>query len=203
MEQINMKQLLVEYFELTPTPSLLKETKNPVTGKPMLVVSGKIQAADTPNWNGRIYPRAILEREIKKYQKFISRRNALGELDHPNTAEIKLGNSALNILKIWWEGNEVWADIQVLTTTSGKEIRALLEDGITIAISSRGTGSVQSDGEHDVVEEDFSLAGWDFVHDPSTHEAFMKVKAIEEIKSEYKTEITEEVEMDLLNILNW
>lgn len=70
----------------------------------------------------------------------------------------------------------MWADIQVLTTSKGREVKSLLDDGITIAISSRGMGSVESNGKHEIVQPDFSLVGWDFVHQPSTDEAYLTPK---------------------------
>ncbi|HBQ60158.1 MAG TPA: hypothetical protein DD671_11200, partial [Balneolaceae bacterium] len=49
------------------------------------VMRGVLQKSNTLNQNGRIYPKEILEREVRNYQKFIAERRALGELDHPES----------------------------------------------------------------------------------------------------------------------
>ena len=71
--------------------------------------------------------------------------------------------------------------IEILNTPSGKILQALINDGITVGISSRGLGSVKRKNGSDVVQEDLMLTAWDFVSDPSTHRAFQQ--AVNEGKS--------------------
>ena len=67
-----------------------------------LIVVGPVQAADTKNQNGRSYPREILEREVKNYNAtFVKERRALGELDHPESSIVTLGNTSHNVLDVW------------------------------------------------------------------------------------------------------
>ena len=54
-----------------------------------------------------LYPREVLEREIKKYQTLVKERRALGELDHPDSSVINLKNVSHNIREVHWEGNDV------------------------------------------------------------------------------------------------
>jgi hypothetical protein len=138
------------------------------------VVKGVLQRAGAENQNGRVYPREILEREVKKYETLIKERRALGELDHPDSSVINLKNVSHNIREIHWEGNDVVGTVEILPTPSGNILKELLRADILLGISSRGMGSTESIGQGKVkVGEDFELIGWDFVSNPSTHGAFM------------------------------
>ena len=141
-----------------------------------LVVKGVIQRAEAKNQNGRIYPREILEREIKKYAEGpIKERRALGELDHPESSVINLQNVSHNVTKVKMVGDDVYGEVEILSTPAGNILKELFRNGITVGISSRGMGSVQENGNGTVeVQDDFELLCFDFVSTPSTHGAFMK-----------------------------
>ena len=116
-------------------------------------------------------------RECQRYQQeYINQNRALGELDHPESSVVNLNNVSHNVLKIWWEGNDLKGTVQVLDTPSGNILKALFKAGVTLGISSRGLGSVKELRNEGVVEvqEDFELICWDFVSNPSTDEAFMR-----------------------------
>jgi hypothetical protein len=164
------KSLLIEYALFTPK-SVLSEGR----GDRNLMVEGVIQRADSKNQNGRVYPKDILEREVEKYvQGPISENRALGELDHPESMVINLKNVSHNIKKLWWNGDDLMGKIEVLPTPSGNILKELFINKITVGISSRGMGSVQSLGEGTVeVQDDFELLCFDFVSTPSTQGAFM------------------------------
>lgn len=138
------------------------------------LVKGVLQRAGAENQNGRVYPKEILEREVKKYETLIKERRALGELDHPDSSVINLKNVSHNIREIHWEGNDVVGTVEILPTPSGNILKELLRAGILLGISSRGMGSTKPmEGNKLLVGEDFELIGWDFVSNPSTHGAFM------------------------------
>tara|TARA_R110001583_G_scaffold52448_1_gene162938 strand:+ start:183 stop:815 length:633 start_codon:yes stop_codon:yes gene_type:complete len=170
--------LLTEYFALCDggvCPDYLTEAekKRMAEGK-TFYMTGKIQAADVPNGNGRIYPKKILEREMTNYQKLIATRRALGELDHPDSSVIELKNTSHLITEVWWEGDSVMGKLEVLNTPSGRTLKALAESACGIGISSRGLGSVKQRGKHVIVEDDFNLICFDVVSDPSAPGAFIK-----------------------------
>jgi len=71
------------------------------------LVKGVLQRAGAENQNGRVYPKNILDREVKKYQQLIQERRALGELDHPESTVINLKNVSHNIKEVHWEGDDV------------------------------------------------------------------------------------------------
>lgn len=170
-----MKQLLIERINnFSLTPQLLQESIKENNGR--LIVKGVVQRAEAKNGNGRVYPKETLMREIEKYKNtYIKENRALGELDHPESPIINLKNVCHNVKDVWWEGDDVMAKIEILTTPSGNILKELLLNGITVGISSRGMGSVKQIGETVEVQDDFELLCWDFVSTPSTQGAFMEI----------------------------
>ena len=177
--------------------SSIKENKS-------LVVKGVIQRAEAKNQNGRIYPREILEREINKYsQGPIKERRALGELDHPESSVINLQNVSHNVTKVRMVGDDVYGEVEILSTPAGNILKELFRNGITVGISSRGMGSVQENGNGTVeVQDDFELLCFDFVSTPSTHGAFMKPagRALQELQ-EGKIQLPEYKYTNVNNII--
>ena len=177
------KQLIVEYMPFKPVGSLT-ESSGAAYGIPGgFVVQGILQRAGAKNQNGRVYPKHILQRECQRYQKeYIDQHRALGELDHPESSVVNLNNVSHNVLKIWWNGDDLNGAVQILDTPSGKILKELFRAGITLGISSRGLGSVKELRNEGVVEvqEDFELICWDFVSNPSTHGAFMRPTSMNE-----------------------
>ena len=169
-----------------------------------LVVKGVIQRAEAKNQNGRIYPREILVREIKKYAEGpIKERRALGELDHPESSVINLQNVSHNVTKVKMVGDDVYGEVEILSTPAGNILKELFRNGITVGISSRGMGSVQENGNGTVeVQDDFELLCFDFVSTPSTHGAFMKPagRALQELQ-EGKTQLPEYQYTNVNNII--
>ena len=168
-----MRQTLIEpqLFELSP--QALTEAKTSERGN--LLVSGRLQAAQTKNGNGRYYPKGILEREVENYKKGPVKENrALGELDHPDSSVINLKNVSHNIKDIYFSGDDVMGVVEILPTPSGNILTELFKNGITVGISSRGMGSLKpmSNGVQEV-QDDFELLCFDFVSTPSTPGAYM------------------------------
>jgi hypothetical protein len=94
---------------------------------------------------------------------------------------INLKNVSHNIKSLWWDGDDLMGKVEVLPTPSGNILKELFLNNITVGISSRGMGSVQSLGEGTVeVQDDFELLCWDFVSTPSTQGAFMTPTGLSE-----------------------
>jgi hypothetical protein len=151
-----------------------------------LMVSGIIQRAEAKNQNGRVYPKEILEREIKKYADGpVKERRATGELDHPESSVINLQNVSHNIVEVRMKGNDVYGKVEILSTPAGNILKELFRNGITVGISSRGMGSVKENMSEGTVEvqDDFELLCFDFVSTPSTHGAFMAPTGLNESKT--------------------
>jgi len=176
--------LLQEYRPFNVDKQLVEAS---IKNNKSLVVTGVLQRAEAKNQNGRVYPREILEREVKAYMEGpIKENRAMGELDHPESSVINLQNVSHNIKRCWWEGDDVMGDVEVLPTPAGNILKALFASGITVGISSRGMGSVSENLAEGTVEvqDDFELLCWDFVSTPSTHGEFMtpKGRALQEGK---------------------
>ena len=170
------KVLLREYYELCEggvCQDLLTEDEKKFIAEGGLILSGVMQRADAQNGNGRIYPHKILAREMENYSKLVKERRALGELDHPDDSVINLKNASHMVTEVWWDGKDVMGKVQVLNTPSGQILKALVESGVKLGISSRGLGSVHESSQGTIVEDDFQLICFDFVSEPSTTGAFM------------------------------
>jgi hypothetical protein len=166
-----MSNLLVSYTPFKATA--INEVKGGRKG--IMEVTGVMQRAGAKNQNGRVYDRAILERETQKYMdNFVKVGNAYGELDHPESPIVSLKNASHVVTELWWEGDDLMGTMALLDTPSGNIVKSIIEAGWTIGVSSRGTGSVSQTNEgHLAVQPDFELVCWDFVSNPSTHGAFM------------------------------
>jgi len=165
------RKLLTEWLSFDYTPDMIKESRDVNNGK--IVMRGILQKADTLNQNGRIYPKEILEREVRNYQKFIQENRALGECDHPDSSVVELKNASHIVREAIMDDGVVYGAVELLDTPSGKILQSLVESGITLGISSRGVGSTSREGDFDVVQDDFQLICWDFVSEPSTPGAFV------------------------------
>jgi len=170
------KQLLVDYTTFEVSPAQINESMARNDGR--LIVKGVLQRAESKNQNGRVYPKEVLVREAKKYaDSFIAERRALGELDHPDSSVVNLGNVSHNVLEMGFDGDDLVGTVEVLSTPSGNILKELFKCGVRLGISSRGMGSVKEvmkEGEGTLeVQPDFELIAFDFVSNPSTHGAFL------------------------------
>lgn len=164
--------VISEWYELDLDSKIIEESKaNP--NKPLVLVDKLLQKANTKNHNGRIYPPEVLFREVKKYSILVNERRALGELDHPSSPIIELKNVSHLITNIYIRGDDVRGDIEILNTPQGQIMRNIVEQGVKIGISSRGIGSLQKEGETNIVQDDFELIAFDSVSSPSTPGAFL------------------------------
>jgi hypothetical protein len=170
MSAVDMK-LLSSYEIFNYTPEMIKESREKNGGK--IIMRGILQKADILNQNGRIYPHAVLDREVRNYQKFIAENRALGELDHPDSSVVNLKNASHLIKEAYLDGGVVYGTVEILNTPSGRILQDLIEGGVKLGISSRGVGSTKKQGDYQLVQDDFQLICWDFVSEPSTPGAFM------------------------------
>ena len=169
-----MKQVLIETQLFKPTPGIISEGKMSDRGNPL--VEGILATAEVKNGNGRYYSKELWDREIDKYQELINENRATGELDHPESQVINLKNVSHNIKEMHWDGDNVMGTIEILPTPSGNILKALIDSGISVGVSSRGMGSLEQKGDLMEVQDDFELLCWDFVSTPSNPGSFMALK---------------------------
>ena len=169
------KDLLIETQSFRPVGAI---TESRGGGSPM--VEGILATAEVKNGNGRYYPKSIWKREIDKYMDSVRNNRATGELDHPESTVINLKNVSHNIKDIWWDGDYIMGKIEILPTPSGNILKALIDSGIQVGVSSRGMGSVKQIGETLEVQDDFELLCWDFVSTPSNPGSWMHPSRLNE-----------------------
>lgn len=138
------------------------------------VFRGKFAQSDTPTANKRIYPRELWEREIKRLEGKIVEGKIYGELDHPEDGKTKLQRVAVLIRYLSIdEAGQVIGEMKILDTSMGKELKAIVDGGGAVGVSSRGYGSVRMNENGDsVVQNDFTLLTFDPVADPAEESAY-------------------------------
>lgn len=152
---------------------IIKEEKD---GIKSWMIEGVFMQSDVVNKNRRLYPKAVMESEVGNYVKnSVEGGQAVGELSHPDNLTINLQNVCHKIEKMWQEGSNFYGKARVLNTPSGKILQGLLEGGVRLGVSSRGTGSIapNSSGISEV-QNDFRLICIDAVLHPSAPEAFVR-----------------------------
>ena len=139
-------------------------------------IEGVYLQSNLKNRNGRMYPKDIMEKEVKRYtNEYINKNRAYGELGHPDSPTINLDRVSHMIKSLKMEGNNWVGKAKILDTPYGKIVKALIDEGAQLGVSSRGLGSlVQKDGVN-LVQDDFMLAtAADIVADPSAPDAFVE-----------------------------
>lgn len=173
MSNDTSKMILTEWFEISSDTELLREQDLADVQRGKKIMVGIMQKCDAENGNGRVYPRKVLEREIKNYQKLVRERRALGELDHPDSSVIELKNASHLVTDIWWDGDKVMGKVEILDTPSGGVLQSLSNAKVKLGISSRGLGTTNEHMGKTMVNDDFQLICFDIVSEPSTTGAFM------------------------------
>jgi hypothetical protein len=177
--------ILVEhdgYISPLDNQKIIKEISEPNFGGDIFM-NAILQKYDTPNRNGRIYPKDILKRENDRYQEVIKKGGSISELNHPESSLIDLDRASHIITKTWWDGNRLIGRLKLLTSPAyikegiiscvGDQAANLLRQGVTLGISSRGVGSLTKNGEYNEVQEDFELICFDLVSSPSTPGSYL------------------------------
>ena len=165
------KLLLVDVSD-TPVVLTLEERSD---GR--LIMRGEFARADKPTKNGRIYSRALLEREVGRLQPKIKARKWLGELDHPSDGKTLLSRASHVVVGMSLDKDGVVrGEAEILNTPAGKILGGLLKDQISVGVSSRGTGSVAPTGSGtESVGDDYALRAFDAVYDPACETAVPEV----------------------------
>ena len=152
---------------------VLTENNN---GKKTFYITGPFLQGDVKNRNGRIYESRILAKEVKRYnEEYVDKNRAMGELGHPDGPTVNLDRVSHKITSLSQDGSNFIGKAKILETPMGRIAGALLNDGVTLGVSSRGMGSLQERDGAKYVGEDFMLAtAADIVADPSAPDAFVQ-----------------------------
>ena len=152
--------------------------EDPKTGKKNAYIEGVMLQTEVKNKNGRIYPKEVMQKEVKRYTKeYIDNNRAYGELGHPEGPTINLERTSHLITDLREDGNNFVGKAKILSTPMGNIVKNLLDDGARLGVSSRGMGSLKASnakGGVQMVQSDFQLAtAADIVADPSAPDAFV------------------------------
>jgi hypothetical protein len=147
------------------------EDLNEATGKSSKTyyISGTFSTIGEKNRNGRIYPKHIWESEVSKYQSEIENNsiNTLCEWEHPERTYVDPMNAIAKIVSLKVEGNKVVGKAKLLNNEKASQLKNLIDEGISIGVSSRGVGNVGKNG----IVESFKLITYDCVAQPSDFNA--------------------------------
>ena len=166
-------RLLVE----TPAPQeqfeyILEEKNSKEPGR--LFIQGPYMMCETVNKNQRVYSRDDMSREVNRYIKeMVTTQRAMGELNHPTSAEVNLERACHLVTSLKMEDNYVMGKSQVLSTPMGKIVRSLINDGVKVGMSSRALGKLNEESGGVNRVSDMRLVAIDCVADPSCSSAFV------------------------------
>ena len=123
------------------------------------------------NQNQRVYPVREIETAVKTLNDQIQNGySVLGEVDHPDDLKINLDRVSHMIVNMWMDGPNGYGKLKILPTPMGQLIRTMLESGVKLGVSSRGSGNVRDDGSGEV--SDFEIITVDMVAQPSAPGAY-------------------------------
>lgn len=158
-------KMLVEYAD-TDALEYVTEAANEKKEK-QYFVKGPFAAAERKNRNSRTYQRNILKREVERYnEEFVNAKRSVGRLDHPVTSQVLLKDACHLITKLEYNESDdvVYGEARILDTPDGKIAKILIDEGVKLAVSTRGLGSLHEGG---LVGDDFRLLTVDLVSNPS------------------------------------
>jgi len=208
-------KLISEFNDYGVQPVIVEQNEK---GEKDYFIEGIFMQSEIKNRNGRIYPKEVIQKEVKRYNKeFVEKKRAFGELGHPEGPTINLDKVSHMIEKLEEDGNNFVGRAKILSTPNGQIVKNLIDDGAKLGVSSRGLGSLESKGNAQYVKDDFQLAtAGDIVADPSAPEAFvegimegvewvyesgiLKAKDIDEMQKEMKTARLNKLEETKLNL---
>ena len=122
------------------------------------------------NANHRIYPVQQIGEAVTQISEQIKGGNSvLGEVDHPADLKINLDRVSHMVTEMWMDGPNGYGKLKILPTPMGQLIRTMLESGVKLGVSSRGSGNVD---EHSGTVSEFEIVTVDIVAQPSAPEAY-------------------------------
>jgi len=183
-------KLLSEVTTFNSLEFLVEDSNGEKTYK----IKGPFLQSEVKNRNGRIYSKALCEREVGRFQEKIKAKRALGELDHPPSPTVNLQTVSHLIESLEMNNNDGVGVATLLDTPQGNIAKSLLKANVQLGVSTRGVGTLNGSK----VNEDYKLITVDIVADPSAPNAF--VEGILENKDYIITENGDIVERAVENL---
>jgi hypothetical protein len=165
-----MSNSLYEYFD-PKRANVVVESFDGKDGKKDLFMTGIFVQAEQKNQNERVYPLHEIENAVNGVnQRIAGGESVMGELDHPEELSINLDRVSHVITEMWMQGNDGYGKLKVIPTPCGSIAQSLLENGVVLGVSSRGSGNVANNG----FVSDFDMITVDIVAQPSAPNAYPK-----------------------------
>lgn len=140
------------------------------SGGKNLYLKGICIEGDVRNANDRVYPVREIAKAVNTVNKQITEGNSvLGEVDHPDDLKINLDRVCHSVEEMWMDGNAGCGKLKILPTPMGNLIKTLLQSGVKLGVSSRGSGNVDDRNGH---VSDFEIVTIDVVAQPSAPNAY-------------------------------
>jgi len=161
---------LREHLTFDQAGMVVESTENATGGKDLFMKGICIQGG-VRNANQRVYPVNEIGRAVKTLNDQITGGySVLGEVDHPEGLNINLDRVSHMITEMWMDGPNGYGKLKILPTPMGNLVRTMLEAGVKLGVSSRGSGNVKEDGSGEV--SDFEIITVDAVAQPSAPGAY-------------------------------
>jgi hypothetical protein len=140
--------------------------------KKSLYMKGIFIQGGVKNANERVYPVSEIENAVQTLNEQISDgHSVLGEVDHPDDLKINLDRVSHMITTMWMDGANGFGKLKILPTPMGQLVSTMLESGVKLGVSSRGSGNVNDMNGH---VSDFEIVTVDIVAQPSAPNAYPK-----------------------------
>ena len=163
-----MKATLSEHLSFDQAKIVLERDEG-VDGKKSLHLNGICIQGDIRNANQRVYSSQEIGRAVKTLNEQISGGySVLGEVDHPQDLKINLDRVSHMITKMWMDGPNGYGKLKLLPTPMGQLVQTMLESGVKLGVSSRGSGEVDGSGN----VQGFEIITVDVVAQPSAPGAY-------------------------------
>ena len=161
---------LTETLSFDQAKMVVETTENESGGKDLYLKGICIQGG-VRNANQRVYPVTEISRAVNTLNDQIQGGySVLGEVDHPEGLNINLDRVSHMITEMWMDGPNGYGKLKVIPTPMGQLVKTMLENGVKLGVSSRGSGNVKEDGSGEVSE--FEIITVDCVAQPSAPGAY-------------------------------
>jgi hypothetical protein len=164
-----MNKILVEDLNFDDSKAEVITESDKDSGHKNFYMKGIFIQGGIRNHNGRVYPINEISKAVQSINESIKKgESTLGELDHPAELQLHLDRVSHKITEMWMDGGNGYGKLQILPTPCGNIAKTLLECGIKLGVSSRGSGNVDDNGQ----VSDFDMLTVDLVAKPSAPSAY-------------------------------
>jgi hypothetical protein len=166
-----MARYLQEHLSFTQARAeVLLEEAQDGSGTKTMKLKGICIEGGVKNANERVYPVHEIAKAVDTVNEQIKTgHSVLGEVDHPDDLKINLDRVSHMIEKMWMDGPAGYGTLKILPTPMGELVKTMLQSGVKLGVSSRGSGNVDDRNGH---VSDFEIVTVDVVAQPSAPNAY-------------------------------